>query len=930
MTTKATRFDSFIKSCTATKGQSFTHTRIPDKEKKIYGGAYVINEEKDDEFLQNYYDKVFIKGELEYMTEKQLIENGPILIDLDFRYDTSITSKQHTEAHLIDMIHEYLIKMSEFINIPSENINCFVLEKKNVNILDTKTKDGVHIIIGLSVHKAIQAMIRDRMVGVLEEIWSDLPIQNTWDEVLDEGVSKGFVNWQLYGSRKPGHEAYLIKNHYILKHDKGDWSIESPAGLTSIDQFDTKKYFPQLCARYTTHPASEIKEDKKALFEEAIKGLGRQGKKDTTSSTLTWKKSIPHQFIRYDLIKNEAELDAMLADQFDSLTPTEYKIKETHSYTMALPKEYYGPGSYTKWIRVGWALANTHPKMFLTWLKFSCQDGGRGTLTGANGKFDWSNVVDLWEEWKKFEFMTSDGLSKRSIMYWAKNDALKKYHEIRSETIDYYIDQTVQDATEFDLATVLFQLYKEEFVCVSIKNNIWYQYKNGRWFEIDSGNALRLCISREMHNEYLMRIHSNTARMQTMEQTDGAYESMRKRTSKLADIATLLKKTQWKNNIMREARELFYDADFMENLDQNPHLLCFNNYIIDFKNRTHRKGQPDDYISKCTNIDYIKLDRKKHGKTIEKLNVFMEQLFPIKELREYMWQHLASVLIGTMDNQTFNIYTGSGRNGKSCLVDLMSKGLGEYKGTVPITLITQKRNSIGSTSSEIVQLMGTRYAVMQEPSKGDKINEGIMKEITGGDPIQGRALFKDTVTFTPQFKLVVCTNTLFDIKSNDDGTWRRIRVCDFKSKFLQKPFEDDLNFPKTEYPYQFELDKKLYRYFDEWAPIFMSMLVEKAYETMGLVQDCDIVKASSDEYREGQDYLAEFAKEKVMRCQGEKIKKTELRNQFKEWYQATYGRGVPNAKELNDFMDKRYGRYRSGGWQNVKIIYDDEDVMEEM
>ena len=59
-----------------------------------------------------------------------------------------------------------------------------------------------------------------------------------------------------------------------------------------------------------------------------------------------------------------------------------------------------------------------------------------------------------------------------------------------------------------------------------------------------------------------------------------------------------------------------------------------------------------------------------------------------------------------------------------------------------------------------MQLQGVRYAVMQEPSKGDKINEGIMKEITGGDPIQGRALFKETITFIPQFKLVVCTNVL--------------------------------------------------------------------------------------------------------------------------------------------------------------------------
>jgi len=116
----------------------------------------------------------------------------------------------------------------------------------------------------------------------------------------------------------------------------------------------------------------------------------------------------------------------------------------------------------------------------------------------------------------------------------------------------------------------------------------------------------------------------------------------------------------------------------------------------------------------------------------------------------------------------------------------MGKVLGDYKGTVPSTLITQKRTSIGGTSSEVHQLIGKRYAVMQELSKGDTINEGIMKEITGGDPIQCRALFKDSVTFIPQFKLVVCTNTLFDVKSNDDGTWRRIRVCEFKSKFYRK------------------------------------------------------------------------------------------------------------------------------------------------
>ena len=318
----------------------------------------------------------------------------------------------------------------------------------------------------------------------------------------------------------------------------------------------------------------------------------------------------------------------------------------------------------------------------------------------------------------------------------------------------------------------------------------------------------------------------------------------------------------------------------------------------------------------------------KDKESIEEVKRFINELFPNEELREYMWQHLASTLIGNNDNQTFNIYTGSGRNGKSKLVDLMSKMLGEYKATVPVTLVTQKRVGIGNTSSEIVQLMGVRYAVMQEPSKGDVVNEGIMKEITGGDPIQGRALFKEAVTFIPQFKLVVCTNTLFDIKSNDDGTWRRIRVCDFMSKFLESPYNDEEKFPKADYPYQYKVDKHIDEKFGKWAPVLASILVEIAFKNKGLVKDCKIVMASSDQYREGQDYIAEFCKEKIKKVQGGKVKKTEIWEVFRQWYQINYGKAPPKAKELNEFMDKRYGKYTSK-WSNIVINYDDDDEEDE-
>ena len=387
---------------------------------------------------------------------------------------------------------------------------------------------------------------------------------------------------------------------------------------------------------------------------------------------------------------------------------------------------------------------------------------------------------------------------------------------------------------------------------------------------------------------------------------------------------------------MKEARDIFYDKDFIEKLDSNPYLLCFNNYVVDFRDKRYRKGRPDDFISKTTGIDYIPYEQLKgphpldktitYEKVMEEINKFIDELFPNMELRNYMWEHLASVLIGTNDNQTFNIYTGSGCNGKSKLVELMSRGLGDYKATVPITLVTQSRNNIGSTSPEIVQLMGVRYACMQEPSKGDKLNEGILKEITGGDPLCGRALYKDTVTFIPQFKLVVCTNVLFDIKTNDDGTWRRIRVVNYESKFNDAPYEDENKFPKANFPYQYKIDRKLDEKFLMWAPVLMSMLCNITFEKQGKVNDVKPVTIVSDKYRNSQDYLNEFVKEKVVRIRDGKIKKTELLEEFRNWYLTNYGRNnIPNGKEITDYMDKLYGKANKGKWHNISIVYEEDE-----
>ena len=140
-----------------------------------------------------------------------------------------------------------------------------------------------------------------------------------------------------------------------------------------------------------------------------------------------------------------------------------------------------------------------------------------------------------------------------------------------------------------------------------------------------------------------------------------------------------------------------------------------------------------------------------------------------------MWEHLASTLIGITPNQTFNIYIGHGRNGKSVLIKLMEKVLGHYKYDISTTLITDKKMKMGQASPEYAKLPGIRYLVMTESSEVDEINEGLMKWLTGGDKLSARQLYSaDIMEFVPQFKLALACNFLPIIKATDDGTWRRI------------------------------------------------------------------------------------------------------------------------------------------------------------
>lgn len=887
-----------------TKDKNFNYTKIKNDKFNISGGTYSIPLDKMNEFYNVYKKYVLLENNQAYITEKQL-EEGPILIDLDFRYSSDVEERIHKKEDVMNLI-DYIFDIITIVkNITNEELKCYIFEKKNVNTsLENVTKDGIHILINLKMDFFEKIILRNKLLMGISEVLSNLPIINTWADVIDEGVMKGINNWQLYGSRKPGNEPYELKYYITAKYKEG-WDIVE----NKFDNNYIYNNFEELTARNYNLICIKMNEN---IIKEYNLIKNNREKKDIKNKVKVLS-NITSEKQQFE-IESEQELDTYIEEIMTNLPLNEEYIKQAHLYTMILDDSFYRSGSYNIWIKVGMALKITNNKLFISWVK----------LSSKSKDFEWDSIPQMYNMWVNFN---NDGLTIRSIIYWARDSNFKEFEKIRNKSIQKYVHYSFNNQTDYDIANVLYHSYKESYVCVNIKNNIWYEYTFNKWDEIDSGTNLRFKLSNEIF-DYYNDYHKDLIKQKDKFLENTEDDEIRTLKKEFEKISRKIKTSNEKSNIMKEAKEIFFDKEFYTKLDSNLYLIGCLNGVLDIKNRLFRKGSHDDYISMSTNNIYKPLEEylKTDKKTIDEINYFFETLFPEEELRNYMWEHLASTLVGTNDNQTFNIYTGTGANGKSKLVELMSKVLGDYKGTVPITLITQKRNTIGSTSSEVAQLIGKRYAVMQEPSKGDKINEGIMKEITGGDPIQCRALFKDSITYTPQFKLVVCTNTLFDITSNDDGTWRRIRVCEFKSKFTNNPYKDS-QYPKSDYPYQYNIDYTIDTKFKLWSPIFLSMLVDICFKTQGKVNDTPCVIEPTNKYREKQDVILEFCRSNIEEGPDNTFPKLQIcviKDYFKQWHINQYGNTKqPNGKEISDYFNKKYGKYPTKGWTNISLKEDD-------
>lgn len=203
-------------------------------------------------------------------------------------------------------------------------------------------------------------------------------------------------------------------------------------------------------------------------------------------------------------------------------------------------------------------------------------------------------------------------------------------------------------------------------------------------------------------------------------------------------------------------------------LDANDWLLTVENGTIDLKTGRLREHRQADYITKLAPVAYDP------SATCPTWECFLREIYEDDELVAFIQRWCGYCLTGSTDEQAFLLLYGTGQNGKSTLLETLLALLGDYAGSTDFkTLLHQDREGV---RNDLARLTGLRVVKAVEAEQGSRLSETVIKQLTGGDMITARFLFKEFFEFKPTFKLFLAANHKPDIRGVDKAMWRRVML----------------------------------------------------------------------------------------------------------------------------------------------------------
>lgn len=845
----------------------------------------------------------------------------PLRIDFDFKYSYSDhgLKRLYTKQHLLQIVKGYQRILSDVIHSSVYDHKmkyCIVLEKSKPRLSNNdEVKDGFHLHFPHCIlsDNTQDEYIRNKIIEKIlkEECFKDFihdvvqkmispknDIESKLSNVIDKIATK---TWLMYGSAKD-EKSEPYKVSYCLDHTYQEISLDIvfEKELYSIKNIQggksgTEYYLPWLLT---------IKGHEKTIIDKSFE-------KDESKMIIQ----------KQARTRNKIKLTRPIEESLEDL-----KIIEDGQLMDMLDESR--TNNYNEWIDIGWILFNIGQgceKALDMWIDFS----RRST------KFQEGVCEQAWDK------MEIRGKTIASLYMYAKKDSPEEYREWRNTLVNYSLQKCLKDTkpTHYSIAMVVYNLYGNKFVCANSKNNIWYEFYNHRWHKLEDGLNIMKLLPTEIYNKFLNLNFSLSKDLKNIDEDDEADKNIKAKRQRINKILYELQNVPFMKKVVEAAKTLYYDPKFIEKLDENRNIICFENGVYDLSTGIFKDGSPDDYCSLSTGNHYRNYSTL--DPDVEELNNYLKKVFVNPRIRDYFLDFVCSCMQGGNRNKIFSVFTGEGDAGKSVIVKLLNKVFGEYTHTFPReTFVVGSRPTAGSARPDLAHIKGKRIAFFKEVAKNEKLHIGMIKEMTGNDSFYARGLYEKGGEINPMFTLILMCNEPPQIPAHDEPTWNRVKVLPFESCF---PKQDDTRYEipdtleeqykKKIFPRDPHLDEKIDKYIEPLTWVLLQRF--KIYIKNGIFEP-DEVSSSTYKYKHNNDVYLQFIAEQIIKTNDEEdyITLTETYQLFQSWHKQNY----PSYKDekcgqaaFKQEMNKRLNQQISKTkWTSFKFSNDLENKDEDL
>jgi putative DNA primase/helicase len=352
------------------------------------------------------------------------------------------------------------------------------------------------------------------------------------------------------------------------------------------------------------------------------------------------------------------------------------------------------------------------------------------------------------------------------------------------------------------------------------------------------------------------------------------------------------------------AKDLQGVAISPDQFDEEPHLLNVENGTLDLRTGELHSHSRDDLITQLIDVEYDPAAQAPRWRQF--INEIADN---DRELGQYLQTVAGYGATGETREQALFILHGVGANGKSVFLETVRGVLGGYAAQASVETFLAKPLSGGSPSPGLVRLRGMRFVTASETGQGRKLDEVLVKSVTGGDKIAARDLYAKEIEFSPVLKLLVATNHRPNT-SQDMALWRRMREVPFLAQF-----GDNRRDPR--------LRDKLA---GERAGI-LAWIIEGAvrWYADGLTTPKAVADATAD-YRMEMDSVRAWIDERCVIDPAARIRASDLHKAFRHWTNVQGGGEVMTTnrfgRELARLSELGFTKQSAGGiirWSGLRL-----------